>query len=300
MREVSSETDLEHPTIWRSATWEVSSETDLERPPIWRGATRRPSSRPLSPLPLSIFMAPLPFLLIMEFELHPSVTLESGTFSVVTAPGELVLRGLNGTPALSRFLFLYVCGNYSRLLTGIHRRSAQFEVRRAFTLFQLLTILREAHHTIIFVEHDPSLYEDAGTRSRGAPSRGQRGPFPPEQEEPLCASSPLDGPGMDPRGPNPRDSPGSLRSRVSLQDPGYLLPEVAGALAEAARTAAVVLYAPRQDPTLSILARRADRVFCLEAGEKGLRAARIGRGGLPPGGDQTTLEVFGWAAPSRA
>ena len=186
-------------------------------------------------------MSRLPVLLIMEFELHPSVTLESGTFSVVLAPEELVLRGLNGTPALSRFLFLYVCGNYSRLLTGIHRRSAHFEVRRAFTLFQLLTILGEAHHTVIFVEHDPSLYEDAGS----------------------------------------------------------LLPEVAGALAEAAQTAAVILYAPRQDPALSALARRADRVFCVEAGEKGLRAARTGRG-LPPAGDQTTLEVFGWAAPSRA
>jgi DNA polymerase I len=174
----------------------------------------------------------------MEFELHPSVTLESGTFSVVTAPEELVLRGLNGTPALSRFLFLYVCGNYSRLLTGIKRRSAHFEVRRSFTLFQLLSILREAHHTIIFVEHDPSLYEDAGG----------------------------------------------------------LLPEVAGALAEAGRTAAVVLYAPRPDPTLRALARQADRVFCLEAGDRGPRPAR----GPPPGGDQTTLEVFGWAAPSKA
>jgi DNA polymerase I len=215
----------------------------------------------------------------MEFELHPSVTLESGTFSVVTAPEELVLRGLNGTPALSRFLFLYVCGNYSRLLTGIKRRSTHFEVRRSFTLYQLLTILREAHHSIIFVEHDPSLYEDAGPRSRGAPSRVRRGPSPPGQEEPLYASSPLDDPG-------------------SLWDPG-LLPEVAAALAGAARTAAVVLYAPRPDPTLSILARRADRVFCLEAGERGPRAARTGRP-LPPGGDQTTLEVFGWAAPSRA
>jgi hypothetical protein len=219
----------------------------------------------------------------MEFELHPSVTLESGTFAVVTAPEELVLRGLNGTPALSRFLFLYVCGNYSRLLTGIRRRSAHFEVRRAFTLHQLLTILREAHHTVLFVEHDPSLYEDAGSRSRGAPSRVQRGPCPPEQEEPLCASSPLDGPG-------------------SLQDPGYLLPEVAGALAEAARTALVVLYAPRPDPTLSVLARRADRVFCIESGDGGRGGrgqARTGRP-LPLGGDQTTLEVFGWAAPSKA
>ena len=178
----------------------------------------------------------------MEFELHPSVTLESGTFSVVTAPEELVLRGLNGTPALSRFLFLYVCGNYSRLLTGIRRRSAHFEVRRAFTAFQLLTILREAHHTVIFVEHDPTLYEDAG---------------------PVIA-------------------------------------EVAGALAEAARTALVVLYAPRPDPTLKVLARRADRVFCIEAGERGGRAPGGRAGSDARGGDQATLEVFGWAAPSRA
>jgi DNA polymerase I len=182
----------------------------------------------------------------MEFELHPSITVESGTFSVVMAPEEPVLRGLNGTPALSRFLFLYICGNYSRLLTGIRRRSAHFEVRRAFTVFQLLTILREAHHTILFIEHDPSLYEDAGPR----------------------------------------------------------LPEVAGALAEAARTAAVVLYAPRPDQSLSILARRADRVFCLEGGGgdggRGGRGARAGRRPAPRGGDQTTLEVFGWAAPSKA
>ncbi len=176
----------------------------------------------------------------MEFELHPSMAIESGTFSVVMAPEEPVLRGLNGTPALSRFLFLYVCGNYSRLLSGIRRRSAHFEVRRAFTAFQLLTILREAHHTVIFVEHDPSLYEDAGP----------------------------------------------------------ILLEVAGALAEAGREAAVILYAPRPDPALSVLARRADRVFCLETGGKG-PAARAGRPG-PRGRDQTTLEVFGWAAPSKA
>ena len=186
----------------------------------------------------------------MEFELHPSVTLESGTFSVVTAPEELVLRGLNGTPALSRFLFLFVCGNYSRLLSGIRRRSAHFEVRRAFTLFQLLAILREAHHTVLFIEHDPTLYDDAGSH----------------------------------------------------------IPEVAGALGEAARTALVVLYAPRPDHTLSVLARRADRVFCLESsgggkagdgGRGGRGAARAGRP-LPPGGAQTTLEVFGWAGPSEA
>jgi hypothetical protein len=98
--------------------------------------------------------------------------------------------------------------------------------------------LREAHHTILFVEHYSSLYEDSMS---------------------------------------------------------FFL-EVAGALAEAARTALVVLYAPRQDPTLKILSRRADRIFCLEVGDWGSQANR----GLPPAGDQTTLEAFGWGAKSGA
>ncbi|MCQ8893096.1 MAG: hypothetical protein NQU46_00445 [Methanolinea sp.] len=95
----------------------------------------------------------------MELALHPSVTLRSGTFSAVVAPEDVVLAGLNDNPVLSRFLFLFVSGNYSRLLSGINRRSVSIEVRRAFTAFQLLQILRESYHTIVFVEHDPILYE---------------------------------------------------------------------------------------------------------------------------------------------
>ncbi|OPX67474.1 MAG: hypothetical protein A4E37_01388 [Methanoregulaceae archaeon PtaB.Bin056] len=98
----------------------------------------------------------------MEFDLHPSVTLRSGTFSAVVAPGEVVLAGLNDNPVLRRFLFLFVSGNCSRLLSGINRRSVSIEVRRAFTAFQILQIIRESYHTIVFVEHDPLLYEGAG------------------------------------------------------------------------------------------------------------------------------------------
>jgi hypothetical protein len=98
----------------------------------------------------------------MEFDLHPSVTLRTGTFSALVAPEDLVLTGINDNPVLRRFLFLFICGNYSRLLSSINRRSVSIEVRRAFTAFQLLTILRESYHTIVFVEHDPGLYEGAG------------------------------------------------------------------------------------------------------------------------------------------
>ena len=79
----------------------------------------------------------------MEFDLHPTVTLRTGTFAALLAPEDLVLAGLNDNPVLRRFLFLFVSGNYSRLLSGINRRSVTIEVRRAFTAFQLLTILRD-------------------------------------------------------------------------------------------------------------------------------------------------------------
>jgi hypothetical protein len=35
------------------------------------------------------------------------------------------------------------------------------EIRRAFTVFYLMTILEEARHSLIAIEHDPMLYEDA-------------------------------------------------------------------------------------------------------------------------------------------
>jgi len=35
------------------------------------------------------------------------------------------------------------------------------DVRRAFTSFQLMTILDENHHSFLILEHDPLLYEDA-------------------------------------------------------------------------------------------------------------------------------------------
>ena len=47
-------------------------------------------------------------------------------------------------------------GNLGRL----HWHS-ELELRRGITTFQLMTILEEAHHSLIIVEHDPMLYEDA-------------------------------------------------------------------------------------------------------------------------------------------
>jgi len=97
----------------------------------------------------------------MQIILRPGITLRQGTFSAVIAPERSIIAAINGNPDLGRFLFLFVCGNYSRIISHIGRSTANFEVRRPFTADQLLTVVREAGHTIIFIEHDPSLFESA-------------------------------------------------------------------------------------------------------------------------------------------
>ena len=97
----------------------------------------------------------------MELEIHPAVTLPPRSFCTLIAPVEVLAGALNSHTNLQRFKILYICGNYSRILSRMDRNFVSFEIRRAFTAFQLLTILEEVRHTLIFVEHDPSLYEDA-------------------------------------------------------------------------------------------------------------------------------------------
>jgi DNA polymerase I len=97
----------------------------------------------------------------MLIMLRKGLTLRQGTFTAVIAPEPVILSALNGNPDLGRFLFLFVCGNYSRILSRINRTSSNFEIRRPFTADQLLTALKEAGHTVIFIEHDPTLFDGA-------------------------------------------------------------------------------------------------------------------------------------------
>jgi len=97
----------------------------------------------------------------MQIEIRKGLSLQPGTYSAVLSPESVMLAALNSNADLQRFLFLYVSGNYSRILQGFNRKSTNFDVRRAFTAHQLFTTLREAAHTIIFVEHDPSLFDGA-------------------------------------------------------------------------------------------------------------------------------------------
>jgi DNA polymerase I len=97
----------------------------------------------------------------MLIELRKGMPLHPGTFNAVIAPEKVMISALNSNADLQRFLFLYVSGNYSRLLSSINRSSENFEVRSAFTAHQLFTILKEASHTVLLLEHDPTLFDGA-------------------------------------------------------------------------------------------------------------------------------------------
>ena len=97
----------------------------------------------------------------MLIELRKGMTLHPCTLNAVIAPGKVMISALNSNEDLQRFLFLYVSGNYSRLLSSINRSSKNFEVRRAFTAHQLFTILKEVSHTVVLIEHDPTLFDGA-------------------------------------------------------------------------------------------------------------------------------------------
>jgi hypothetical protein len=172
----------------------------------------------------------------MDVEPDLPLDIRSWAFNVVVAPEEVAIRLLRDCLGQRRFLSLYVCGNYSRLLSRIGIRNAEFDVRRAFTASQLLSIADEAHHTFVFIEHDPTLYSES-------------------------------------------DEVGDC---VSL------------ALRELARESTVVLYSAGFDEQLRLIARRADRVFCVERiATRTVRPRREARGRVrfgPLSESQKTLE----------
>jgi DNA polymerase I len=98
----------------------------------------------------------------MELELQSPLTLAPNTFNVLIGPEEMLIDSLNyNLKELQRLQVLYVSGNYSRILDKLDRRFTELDVRRAFTAYQLLAILKEAYQTLTILEHDPSLFEDA-------------------------------------------------------------------------------------------------------------------------------------------
>ena len=97
----------------------------------------------------------------MEIELHPAISLLEDTFNVLVAPPEMLVDAINSNLNLQRYKVLFISGNYSRILSKLNRNITEIDVRRAFTCFQLMTILDENHHNFRILDHDPLLYEDA-------------------------------------------------------------------------------------------------------------------------------------------
>ena len=97
----------------------------------------------------------------MHIEIRKGIILNPGTYNAVIAPEKVMISAINSNVDLQRFLFLYIGGNYSCILSGVNRTSGNFDVRRAFTAHQLFEAIKEAGYTIILVEHDPSLFDGA-------------------------------------------------------------------------------------------------------------------------------------------
>jgi hypothetical protein len=97
----------------------------------------------------------------MDFKLHPTVSLKDRSFNVLVASREHFIAMLSRNLNLKRYKVLFVTGNYSGILSRLHRRFTELEIKRGFTTFQLMPILEEACHSLIIVEHDPLLYEDS-------------------------------------------------------------------------------------------------------------------------------------------
>ena len=97
----------------------------------------------------------------MDFELYPTIILRSRSFNALLAPREMFIHALNHNLNLQRFKVLYVCGNYSSILSSLDRRFETLEVRRAFTIFQLMTILEE-----LIKNADRAFYFDEGPRAK--------------------------------------------------------------------------------------------------------------------------------------
>jgi hypothetical protein len=56
----------------------------------------------------------------------------------------ILSNAINRNLYLQRYKVLYISGNYSSILSKLDRRFQDLEIRRAFTVFQLMTILKEA------------------------------------------------------------------------------------------------------------------------------------------------------------
>jgi len=87
-----------------------------------------------------------------------SVTIRNGLNALI-APKEIGVKTVEDYAKYHRYGLLYVYGNYSEISTDVKE---EFDVNRVFTIYQLLSILKEFYHDVMFIEHDKMLFEDFG------------------------------------------------------------------------------------------------------------------------------------------
>jgi len=66
---------------------------------------------------------------IMDFGLHPSVTLHERSYNVLVALREHFIEMLNRNLNLQRFKVLFVTGNFSDILSRLHRRFMELKAQ---------------------------------------------------------------------------------------------------------------------------------------------------------------------------
>ena len=75
-----------------------------------------------------------------------------GNFTVLISPPEFAIELILEHLKYNRDL-LFVSGNFSRILPAFSRLNFNFDVRRAFTAYQLIRIIEEAEHSLVFIEN---------------------------------------------------------------------------------------------------------------------------------------------------
>lgn len=92
--------------------------------------------------------------------IHPEISGSSGSFSIIVAPSGILEEALSTLLSRNRKYALYLCGNYPEMLPKFSVHHRNLLIRRALTAYQILTILEEAHESLILFEHDRTWYED--------------------------------------------------------------------------------------------------------------------------------------------
>lgn len=84
-----------------------------------------------------------------------------GLLASCRPPIELLIQAHNCNLNLQCYQLISACDNYSCVLGKLERKFTDLAIHQPFIMFKLMTIPKEARHSIIIVEGDPTLYEDA-------------------------------------------------------------------------------------------------------------------------------------------